>query len=144
MKARTEEKKARVKRSPSEKDVQMRKEGYKTTCTIKCTHAKHIQRKDTDGVFMDRLAVVRLLLIYICFSWLSCVVLENCTKWELQVKFHWKQNEDYSPEIALRNCPKEFGGEVCINVIFGEGGVYAIKHTCFQKVSASLMKVMSC
>lgn len=63
MKARTEEKKARVKRSPSEKDVQMRKEGYKTTCTIKCTHAKHT-KKDTDGVFMDRLAVVSIADLY--------------------------------------------------------------------------------
>lgn len=139
MKARTEEKKARVKRSPSEKDVQMRKEGYKTTCTIKCTHTKHIQRKDTDSVFMDRLAVVKLLLIYICFSWLSCVVLENCTKWELRVKFHWKQNEGYSPEIALRNCPKEFAGEVCINVILVKGSVLQSSTHVFRKVLLVLL-----
>lgn len=43
MKARTEEKKARVKRSPNEKDVQMRKEGYKTTCTIK--HMQNIYKE---------------------------------------------------------------------------------------------------
>ena len=54
-------------------------------------HICKTQRKDTDGVFMDRWAVVRLLLIYVCFSLLGCADLEKYTKWELQVKFHWVQ-----------------------------------------------------
>ena len=45
-------------------------------------------------------------------------------------------------QIALRNCPKEAGREGEGEYIcgFGEGGIHAIKHIFFQKVSISLVK----
>ena len=45
-------------------------------------------------------------------------------------------------QIALRNCPKEAGREGEGEYIcgFGEGGIHAIKHIFFQKVSTSLVK----
>lgn len=58
MKARTEEKKARVKRSPNEKDVQMRRRLQ--SHVYNKTHAKTYTKKDTDGVFMDRLTMVEM------------------------------------------------------------------------------------
>ena len=43
-------------------------------------------------------------------------------------------------QVALRNCSKEVGRKVSIHVIFGEGGIRAIKPFFFfflQKVSAT-------
>ena len=49
--------------------------------------------------------------------------------------------QETAPQIALRNCSKELvGGMVSIYMIFGEGGIHAIKHIFFQKVSTSLVK----
>ena len=107
-------------------------------------HICKTQRKDTDGVFMDRLAVVRLLLIYICFSLLGCVDLEKCTKWELQVKFHWEQNEDYSPEIAEKLFQRVRGRGLYKCDFWWRGSYMQSGTQVLQKVSASLMKVMSC
>ena len=56
------------------------------------------------------------------------------------------QNEDCIPgestSGALRNCPKEAGGRPVYISDFCEGGVHAIKHTFFQKVSAGLIKLL--
>ena len=49
--------------------------------------------------------------------------------------------QETASQTALRNCSKEVvGGKVSIYVIFGEGGIHAIKHIFLQKVSTSLVK----
>ena len=45
-----------------------------------------------------------------------------------------------APQIALRNFFKEAGKKVQHICDVGEGGICAIKHIFFQKVSASLVK----
>ena len=45
-------------------------------------------------------------------------------------------------ERALRNCSKEVGGEGQYICDFGEGGVHAVKHICFQKVSTGLVRLL--
>ena len=65
---------------------------------------------------------------------------ENC-----KLNFIWGRMrtaaQETAPQIALINCSKEVvGGMVSIYMIFGEGGIHAIKHIFFQKVSTSLMK----
>ena len=47
-----------------------------------------------------------------------------------------------APQIALRNFFKEAGKKVQHICDVGEGGICAIKHIFFQKVSTSLVKLL--
>ena len=65
---------------------------------------------------------------------------------ELQIKFYLWQNEDCSPGDSISDSSEKLfqrgggGGKGSIYVIFGEGGIHAIKHIFLQKVSTSLVK----
>ena len=48
--------------------------------------------------------------------------------------------QEIAPQIALRDCSKEAGGERSEYMIFGEGRVHATKRVFLQKVSTSLVK----
>ena len=48
--------------------------------------------------------------------------------------------QETTPQWLCESAPKRQRGMVSIYVIFGEGGIYAIKHTFSQKVSTSLRK----
>ena len=47
-----------------------------------------------------------------------------------------------APQLALRNFFKEAGRKVQHVCDFGEGGICAIKHIFFQKVTPGLMKLL--
>ena len=44
-----------------------------------------------------------------------------------------------APQRAWRSCSKEAGGKASYIYNFGEGGIHAVKHIFFQKVSTSLV-----
>ena len=50
--------------------------------------------------------------------------------------------QETAPQVALRNCSKdaEWRGQCICD--FGKGGLRAIRHIFFQKVSASLLKLL--
>ena len=50
--------------------------------------------------------------------------------------------QETAPQIALRNCSKdaEWGCQCICD--FGKGGLHAIRHIFFQKISASLLKLL--
>ena len=98
-------------------------------------------------------------MLYVIFLWLiyfimgslnllisfSCVNLKKCTVSELQVKFYLGQNEDCSPGDSTSNSSERLlqrgRGERQYICDFGKGGIHAIRHRFFQKVSAHLVKL---
>ena len=86
-------------------------------------------------------------MAYVKYKFLSfaAVYWKTCTMWELWVKFYLGQNENYSLGDSISESSEKLhqsgrGEGQCLWGC-GEGGVYAIKNTFFQKVTASLMKV---
>ena len=64
--------------------------------------------------------------------------------WELWVKFYLEQNEDCSPGDSPSDSSERLllsgrGGQYMYDC--GEGGVHAMKHIFFQKVSTGLLKL---
>lgn len=75
-------------------------------------------------------------------SGFSVLVFCGCV---FHVSFIWSkirtEAQETAPHIALRNCSKEAErGKSQYTRDFGEGGIRAVKHICFQMVSASLVK----
>ena len=85
-------------------------------------------------------------IFFIVYSVLSgfLVLFSVCV---FHLSFIWSkirtEAQETAPHIALRNCSKEAEmGKGQYTCDFGEGGIRAVKHICFQKVSASLVKLV--